>query len=320
MQRQPGSHLIITSTSQDTAFRESCLAGVERWVTTANPPYYLSTEKIIVYLENPTHTIDHETAKKRIRSFGETTIMTARIALGFWFLERNNPALAQSNGTVAIRPEDILAWRGIAKHSREAYLGSETRVTDGYERKYYTQVHRDFLYLQDCYMYSEQGFPLDFEGPYAHVTVVRGQRTLWSKPNEPLLYLFAPGGWIASPTGHAYSQLGVALKRVFELRPNRHKYALRIALYLIERWAQLAETGKFDEPIRMYDLLQSSIIPADLTNFATLSQGVEQALLKILPSYHILGKVQKYVPSAPSQASPKAQFLATYWSHYSCTC
>ena len=170
------------------------LAGVENWVTTANPPYYLSTEKIIVYLEKPTHAIDRETAEKRIRSFGETTIMTARIALGIWFLERQNPALVQSNGTVAIRPEDILAWRGIAKHSRAVYPGSEARVTDGYERKYYTQVHQDFLYLQDCYMYSEQGFPLDFDGPYAHVTVIRGQRTAWSKSKEPLAYLFAPGG------------------------------------------------------------------------------------------------------------------------------
>ncbi|GHP00869.1 hypothetical protein KSF_109160 [Reticulibacter mediterranei] len=314
MQRQPGSHIVITSTSQDAAFRASCLEGIEQWVTTANPPYFLSREKIVVYLENPTHTIDRESAEKRIRSFGETTVTTARIALGIWFLEQNNPTLAQSNGTVAIRPEDILQWRGIAKHSREAYPGSEARVTDGYERKYYQQVHRDFLYLQDCYMYSDQGLPVTFEGPYAHVTVIRGQRTLWSKPNEPLVYLFAPAGWITSPTGQAYTQLGIASKRVFELRPNRHKYAFRIALYLIERWAQLAETGNFAEPIRTDDLLRSSILSPDAVDFATLSRGIEQALLNILPTYQILGKVQKYVPPAHVSRSTKEEFLSTYWS------
>ncbi len=311
--RQPGSHLIVTSTAGDTAFRESCL-DADGWIYSESMPYYRSSDQIIVYLENPTRTVDLETAESRIRSFGETTVMTARIALGFWILERENPARLQSNGTIAIRPEDILIWRGIAQHTRAAYSGSEARISDGYESKYFEQVHRDFLYIQDCYMYSEQGQPIKFEGPYAHVTAIRGQRTLWGPSDEVLFYLFAPGGWIVSATGKAYSHFGIALKRVFELRPNRQKYALRIALYLIERWAQLSSKGDFEEAICMRDLLRSSIIDPDRIDFPVLRNSVIHALTEILPKQKIVGKVQQYIPPALLTRSQKEQFLASYWS------
>src|SRR5947199_5172329 len=116
-------------------------------------PSFTSSDKITVYLAPPSQVIEREDASARIRKLGERTVMTARIALGLWNIRRHDPTLLQKNGSIPIGIEEILEWRGIAKHSREVYPGSSIREEEGFETKYKQQVYQDFLHLQHCYMY-----------------------------------------------------------------------------------------------------------------------------------------------------------------------
>jgi hypothetical protein len=308
---QQDTHLVVTNSVEDVAFRESCLAALSAWNTSSTHPHFISSDKVTVYLDHPSQMIEKEDARERISKLGERTVMTARIALGLWNLRRHNPQFLQKNGGIPISVEEILEWRGIARHSREAYPGSSIREIEGFEKKYQQQVYEDFLHLQRCYMYTDES-PIKFEGPYAHVTIVRGKRTLWDQNEDKVLgFLFAPGGWITSQTGQALTQFAVVLAEIFKLKPQKHQIALRIALYLVERWSQLSLYNRYDDPIMMGDLLKASIIDIDKSNSTRFISRVRAGITTLM-EHNILGEVKEYIPNFDTKTTIIERFLSTY--------
>lgn len=286
------THLVVASFDEDRAFRESCLASEEQWIVGRQDvaPFYLTSNQIQVYLGHPQQPLDLSLAHERISALGESTVLTARIALGLWNIRRDDRLLSE-NGSTAIRIEDIFEWRGIQKHSRPAYPGATRRITDGYESKYKKQVYLDFYYLQQCYLRGhynrvDNGIMRQFiiDGPYARVSVVLEQKkphTLWQE-EEIVGFLFSPGDWITTYAGQALYSFAHIDKRIFQLHPQQDQLALRIALYLTERWCQQARFGNYQDPIVMIDLLKASMISIDYKNLTSRFAGrIEKALQKL---------------------------------------
>jgi hypothetical protein len=89
--------------------------------------------------------------------------------------------------------------------------------------------------------------------------------------------------------------------------------ALRIALYLVERWSQLSILGNYDDPIMMGDLLRASIISIDSSNASRFATRVNTAI-KTLMEHNILGEVREYLPSSEKKSTVMERFLSTYVS------
>ena len=147
------STLAITSYQEDRAIREASLAREADWQE--EPGHhrmrFVASNRISVYVSDPDTPFDVADALERIRALGETTVLTGRILLGLWNIHRSEGRLAK-DGTAPIRLEDILEWRGVQKHSRTLYPGSEKRSTDGYQWKHRQQVHQDIKLLAARYL------------------------------------------------------------------------------------------------------------------------------------------------------------------------
>lgn len=283
----PSSHLIVTSFPEDTAFRESAFAKGGRWTMDVGAPHFTASNQIQVYLGHPSLLLDLSEALSRIGELGESTVLTARIAIGLWTTRRLDRRLSE-NGSAAISLEEILEWRGIQKHSRQAYAGSSVRTTDGYETKHKRQVYRDFFLLQQCHLRRQltvgdrQGGQraLLVEGPYLRVSVVM-ERTLWSE-QEVVGFLISPGDWFTAYPSPAFDYFALIDRRIFQLHAWQDQLAIRIGLYLVERWRQQATLGVYQEPITMRDLLHASMVEIDEVNLTSRFSGrIEAALFKL---------------------------------------
>ena len=282
------STLAITSYQEDRAIREASLAREADWQE--EPGHhrmrFVTSNRISVYVSDPDTPFDVADALERIRALGETTVLTGRILIGLWNIHRSEGRLAK-DGTAPIRLEDILEWRGVQKHSRTLYPGSEKRSTDGYQWKHRQQVHQDIKLLEQYYLRGQhtvvvKGRARKFliDGPYLRVTSVR--ETTNEEEGEVVGYFIAPGGWINTYEEHGNLFLANIDRRIFQLNPQNDQIALRIALYLTEYWRQQARTGDFDEPIVMEDLLSASMVAVDKANFTSrFIPRVEAALQKL---------------------------------------
>lgn len=289
------SHLVVTSFPEDTAFRESAFAKGERWILGGGAPHYKASNQIQVYLGHPSLLLDLSEALKRIGELGESTVLTARIAVGLWTTRRLDSRLSE-NGSAAIGLEEILEWRGIQKHSRPAYPGSHARITDGYEVKHKRQVYRDFFLLQQCHLRGEYNVvdqqsgvrSILIEGPYLRVSVVM-ERTLWND-REVIGFLVSPGDWFNAYPGPAFDYFALIDRRIFQLHAWQDQLAIRIGLYLVERWRQQAVKGNFDGPIAMGELLKASMIEIDEPNLTSRFAGRVEAALYKLYDRKVLGE------------------------------
>ena len=320
----PDSKLVVNGFEEDTAFRESCLADEQDWLQEGSI-YYEASNNIRVYLSHPNETLDLALAHEQIKKIGVTTVLVARIALGLWNSRRYDQRLSE-NGSIAIALHEILAWRGLKKHTKAVSSGSTAHVSDGYDVKYKRQIYRDFFHLQRCYLRGEytrfdnRGRPRQFivDGPYMRVSIV-WERNLWGE-EEIAGFLVSPGDWITTHAGTTFGYFGLLDQRIFQLHPQRDQLALRIALYLIERWSRQAQRTQpighlpdYEEPITLQDLLTASMISFDPSTFPLrFKERIEAALFKLFEQ-KILGDIPRSLPHTYSVKAWRERWLSSQW-------
>lgn len=277
------SHLATTNYHVDRSIREASLAHRDQWQEEEEMLVFISSNKLKVYLGTRRAPLDVDEALIRIRALSESTALTARIVLGIWNIRRANNQLAK-NGSVAMRLEEVLEWRGIKKHSYAAFPGSEKRYTDGYETRYKEQVLRDLDLLATCYVrgrvngtFKGKPIKINIDSSYLNYSIV-SQETLWN--SDVIAGVFVnPGDWINAYTEQGSFFLAETDRRIFMLNPQNEQHELRLGLYLTERWRETARDGTFNQPISMADLLAASIIPIDKHNLTSrFAPRIENAL------------------------------------------
>ncbi len=310
---------MTTSFQEDRAIREATLARKTDWkAEPASQRYrYIASNKLHVYLGDPDHPLSVTETLEKIRELGESTVLTARIVFGLWNIRRCDEQLAK-DGSAAIRVEDILEWRGVQKHSRAIYPGSQKRRTDGYQWKHKQQVHRDIKLLELCHLRGYhtvivRGRARQFvvDGPYLRVTSVK--EATGEDGEEIIGYFLAPGAWINTYEEHGNLFLAEIDRRIFQLHPQNEQTALRIALYLTEHWRQHMRSGRYTEPITMQELLAASMIPIDRSNLTTRFAPRVEAALRRLCSRSIVGEACPLTPVDTTKAQWGKDWLMTQW-------
>jgi hypothetical protein len=300
------SDLLVTNYPEDEAVRHATLSAKEAhvWPLQDGAPYHQYRELCIFYTRTDGTPMERDDAIEQLLRVRESTVLTLRIALGLWNLRRNDQQLCL-NGSAAIRIEEILAWRGVKKHSR---VKGTVRQSDGWQTKDLDAVREDFLLAASFYL---RGYhPIWKRGkckgryvvtaPYIRVTFV-DREDLWG--NEELAGVFvAPGDWINDYEHAGNFFLTPIDRRVFALNPQNEKHELRLALFLTERWRKQAKTRAYSTPITMETLLQESVIPVNEKNLTNrFAPRIEQALAHlqrkgIIGSYRCLTPVDRSMP------------------------
>ena len=288
---EAGKQLVVTSYHPDRAVREASLAKKEEWRPTENGEItYVASNEFEVYLGTQERPLDLPQAFKQIRQLSESTVLTARIVLGLWNSRRYNKQMTRE-GSVAILLDEILQWQGIQKHSRSQ--GVNKRYTDGYRTEQRRRVMLDLALLAACQVRGTckmiirgKSTTIQVNGPYLRYDTV-------SRPNaheEIILgFLLAPGGWISTYEQNQNETLAQIDRQIFTLNPQNDRYALRLALYLTERWREQAKSGDFSEPLTMTEILTASMIEVDLKNLNKQAPAIEKGLA-LLEDMGILGK------------------------------
>jgi hypothetical protein len=253
-----------------------------------------------------------------IQEFGESAVLTARIILGLWNIQRNDQRFAK-DGSAAIRIDDILEWRGVQKHSRVASTGAPKRSTDGYQWKHKQEAHRDIKLLELCHLRGYHTIKVQgkvrqirSDGPYLRVTSVTD--TTDAIEENVVGYFVAPGAWINTYEEHGNFFLVEIDRRIFQLHPHNDQIALRIALYLTEHWRQHLKTGRYTDPIIMQELLTASMVPIDQKHLTTrFAPRVEAALTRLIER-GIVGEARPLRSLDTTKAHWGKEWLRMPWS------
>jgi len=310
-----GQILLVTNYPEEGAIRQATLARPDAWnkEPTRKVPYYLASNKVVVSLGDPTQPLLLEDAQEALESLQESTVLTARYIMGQWHMAREQNALAE-DGSVLIRPEEILEWRDIVPHSREIYPGSQVRQIDGYEQKYLDQIHKDIKLLELFYLQAQHRLLdrlaqtqrlLNIDGPYLRVTHIQ-------EPDSGLrVYYGAPGAWInvwlAVTEAHGGLWVAELDRRIFKLHPHNDQIALRLALYLSEHWQMHLAADLDVVPISMEALLTASLISIDRPNLTLRFAPRVEAALQKLVAEGIIGDAQ------PQQSFVKQGYWGKTW-------
>lgn len=309
------SSLILTNYPEDRAVREALLAHVAQWHTDlhTNQPYYRTSNAFSVYLASAN--TPASLAELQIEGVHqpESTLLTARILLGLWTSRRDDAQLS-SNGRVFIHPDEILVWRGVQKHRRQAYQGSWKKFSDGYPWKLRQQVQQDLaqlsrFHLRGQHVLVSQGktWPVAIDAPYLSVTPVEKQGKIAG-------YLVAPGDWISSYEAHHLSFLASATGRLFHLNPRNDYLALRLGFYLVEHWRRHAHTSDDNRPFCMVRLLSASMIPIDKANLTSRFIPRVEAALHTLHTIGLLGEPPRNLSGVDiTKAHWGKEWLASSW-------
>ncbi len=314
------SSLRILNYQEDRAIREAILARTTQWEIGPHSQMlrYVASNQLQVYLGNPVQFQPGRSANALLAVQSERTVLTARIVLGLWNSRRNDPRLSQ-NGSVAIRADEILAWRGVQKHQRTAYIGANKRFSDGYQEKHKQQVAQDMELLQQYYLRGShtlviQGkvMRLPVDSPYLDIIPIKERTSGRGVSNG---YLVSPGNWIDDYETYQHFFLADVDRRIFELNPQNDQLALRIALYLSEYWRQEARSGRYKEPLLMANLLTASMIPVDKANLTSRFAPRVEAALQKLYAQGVLGAIPTCLSCVDrSKAQWGNDWLAAYWS------
>jgi hypothetical protein len=316
------TYLTTTNYQVDRSIREATLATPDQWQEESEMLVFTSSDKIKVYLGTPRDPLEMNEALKRIRELSESTALTARIVLGLWNIRRSNNQITV-NGSVAIRLEEVLEWRGIKKHSYLAHPeipGCAKRYTDGYEPKYRDQVLKDLDLLASCCVrgrvnctFKGKRVEVSINGPYLTYSLVM-YKTLWAE--DTIAGVFAsPGDWInayAEYDNHFFSEID---RKIFQFHPHRQQHELRLALYLTERWRQLAREGNFEKEISMNELLTASMIRVDKAHLTSqFVPRIEHALHELWEHKIIGGKEPAPVEEVDKNLAQWGKaWLASHW-------
>lgn len=123
-----GQILIVPGHVEDRAIREATLARQNAWrdEPKLGIPYFLASNQMHVYFGDPGFPLKPEEAQAALGRLRESIILTARYILGRWNIAREQRQLVEE-GSVPIRIEEILEYRGIKPHSRAIAPGSVVR-------------------------------------------------------------------------------------------------------------------------------------------------------------------------------------------------
>jgi hypothetical protein len=311
--------LMIPNYQEDRAVREAILARSTQWknVLDAQTLRYVASNQLQVYSGNPVQSKTGHQTGDMLAEQSERTVLTARIVLGLWNSRRYDPRFSQ-NRSVAIRADEILAWRGVQKHQRTAYAGSNKRFSDGYQEKHKQQVAQDMRILQQYYLHGQhtlviQGKKtrLPVDSPYLQITPIDGA----SGGGISGGYFVAPGNWIDDYETYQHVFLAQVDRKIFQLNPQNDQLALRMALYLSEHWRQQARSGQYKEPIVMENLLSASMISVDKANLTSRFAPRVEAALQKLYEQGILGAAPICLSCVDrTMAQWGKDWLAAYWS------
>jgi hypothetical protein len=310
--------LHIPNYQEDQAVREAIFARNEQWEygLSTRTPHYVASNQMQVYFGNPGQ-LPTSQSRVLLTEQSERTIVTARIVLGLWSSRRGDPRFSQ-NGSVVMRADEVLAWRGVQKHQRTAYAGSTKRFSDGYQEKHKQQVAQDLAILQQYYLRGQHTLViqskktrLPVDSPYLHITALEGV----SGQGISNGYLISPGNWIDDYETYQHSFLAQVSRKIFQLNPQNDQLALRMALYLSEHWRQQARSGQYKEPLVMADLLSASMISVDKANLTSRFAPRVEASLQKLYVQGILGAAPICLSCVDkTQAQWGKDWLAAYWS------
>lgn len=312
-------NLAVTNYRPDQAMREASLAQKDQWrPRESGEVAYMASNALEVYLGSRDHPLELTAALKRIRQLSESTVLTARIVLGLWNIRRHNARVSQ-NGSVAILLDEILQWQGIQKHSRVAHQGGTKRYTDGYRTEHKQRVIQDLSLLASCNVRGTctvavrgRSIAIEVDGQYLRYSVV--SRKIGPQERTIIGFLVSPGDWITTYEQHQNYYLAEIDSQIFKLNPQNDRYALRLALYLTERWREQAREGNFSTPIVMAELLAASMIAVDERHLTVrFIPRIEEALAQ-LEALGIVGKQTCLTAiDKTTQARWGKEWLAAQW-------
>ena len=312
------SSMAVTNYRPDQAVREASLAQKDQWKAGLDGElFYLASNALEVYLGTREHPLELPQALKQIRRLSESTVLTGRILLGLWNIRRYNHRVSK-NGSVAVLLEEILQWQGIQKHSRVAHPGTTKRYTDGYRTEQKQRVIQDLALLASCNVRGTstitvkgKSAAIEVDGPYMRYSVV--SRKTGPEEKSIIGFLVSPGDWISTYEQQHHQYLAEVDSQIFKLNPQNDRYALRLALYLTERWREQAKDGDFSTPITMSDLLAASMIAVDERHLTIrFIPRIEDALVQ-LESMGIVGKQLCLTAVDKTQARWGKDWLASHW-------
>lgn len=310
--------MAVTNYRPDQAMREASLAQKDRWrPRESGEVAYIASNALEVYLGSKEHPLELSEVLKQIRQLSESTVLTARIVLGLWNIRHSNTRVSK-NGSVAILLDEILQWQGIQKHSRIAHQGATKRYTDGYRTEHKQRVIQDLALLASCNVRGTctitvkgRATAIEVDGQYLRYSVVSRK----TSPEEKSIigFLVSPGDWINTYEQHHNHYLAEVDSQIFKLNPQNDRYALRLALYLTERWREQAPEGNFSTPIVMTDLLAASMIAVDERHLtARFIPRIEDSLAQ-LASMEIIGRQVCLTEIDKTQARWGKEWLASQW-------
>jgi len=199
------TRLTVPNYHVDRTLREATLASVDHWQDEAEVLVFTSSDRLKVHLGTPRSSLEMAEALSRIRQLSASTLLTARIVLGLWNIRRSNHQLAR-DGSIAMRLEEVLEWRGLKKRSYLAAPGlSEKRYTGGYKAEYKEQVLQDLDLLASCCVrgqvtcsFKGKKVQVNISGPYLQYSLVTIKP---GEANEVVAGVFvSPGAWINAYT------------------------------------------------------------------------------------------------------------------------
>jgi len=309
--------MAVTDYRPDQAVREASLAKKDQWRPGVGEISYRASNALEVYLGTAERPLDLPQAMRHIRQLSESTVLTARILLGLWNTRRNNHRVSR-NGSVAVLLDEILQWQGVQKHSRDVHPGSSKRYTDGYRTEHKQRVIRDLALLASCnvrgtsrVLVKGKTVTLEVDGPYLRYSVVSKK----VGPNDKVIlgFLVSPGDWIGTYERNRNEVLAEIDSQIFQLNPQNDRLALRLALYLTERWREQAKDGNFSTPITMSDLLAASMIDVDERHLTNRFVPRVEAALEDLTRRGILGRSLCLTPVDRMQGRWGKDWLASSW-------
>jgi hypothetical protein len=307
----------VTASQVDRSMREATLAREDLWEADDSTRIFSASNNLQIYLGTPQSPLDLSEAQEKIRQLGGSTVLTARVVMGLWNLRRNDSRLA-INGSAAIHIDEIFAWRGLQKHQRSAYPGASRQRTDGYRTEQKHQVLRDLSLLASCCVRGHctvniKGRRKTFyiNGPYLRYSVVTTP-TIWGE-EEIVGFFLSPGDWIATYEAHDRDYLVEIDRRIFLLNPQNEQHELRLALYLIELWRQLAKQGSYGQPITMIELLTASMIPVDKVNVTRFVARIENALEELWKRGILGARPEPILPIDKNKTRWGNEWLNSQW-------
>lgn len=312
--------LVTSGHHPDTAVREASLAPRDQWQENQDGGFtYLASNALEVYLGESGQPLEIGEALNKLRMLSDSTVLTARIALGLWNSRRGDKVLSK-NGSVPVLLDELLAWQGHEKLKRFAHPGTDSskRYSDGYRTLQKQRVIQDMAALAACHIRGIAEFAvggkntqIEVDGPYLRYDLV-SRRT---RSGERILigFLVAPGGWITTYEQGQDELFAQIDREIFRLNPQNDKYALRIALYLTERWREQAKSGAFSTPIAMSALLAASMIEVDKSHLTSEFAPKIELALEHLEDIHVIGKQLCLKPVDKAKVRWGKEWLASRW-------